>query len=245
MTSPVTNYLQFQQTTNAVSTPVLSGKVESVRSFSGRSATLSMWLWIAAATPAVNITSIGFNQNFGSGGSTSVLSSVAVNWVLTTTPQFFSVRLDFPSISGLTVGTSDYISLNLLLPLGQLFTVNTAQWQLEDCPAGAPAAGLPTPFEYKGQALESVRVRRYAQPMLTNMRQYGGAAGAVSNATVTWSAPMRITPAVTLLAAGTATNLSSQTLVPSSPTNGLYQIVATATGDCSALNYSYYLDARL
>lgn len=243
MTSPVINYLRWQQTTNATSNPVLSHKVEHVQTFQGRSATLSMWLWTSSGT--LTIPTIGFNQAFGSGGSAAVLSSVAVNWNITTTPTFFSVRLDWPNISGKTIGTGDYISINLLLPTGSTFTINTTQWQVEDCPSGAPASGLPTPFEFSGDALETGRVRRYAQSMQLNMRQYAASAGAVSNTTVSWSTPMRVAPAVSIFSAGTATNLNSQTLVPSTPTNGLYQIVATSAGDCSALTYVYTIDARL
>lgn len=137
--------------------------IENVRTLAGCSATLSVWLWAPSA--GVTITQVYAAQAFGTGGTPSspVITLVPVNWVLTTAPKRYSVRLDIPSIQGLTIGTlgGDYLAVGVSLPVGSIYAVADAQWQLEQCSPYAPAAGMPTAFEYRGPQAEEARVSRY------------------------------------------------------------------------------------
>lgn len=169
LTTPIYNQISFTQSVASTGTvaagtaPCIIQHVESVRTLSARSATYSVWLWCAAGT--VTIPSLVIRQNFGTGGSPSaaVVLDQAVNWVVTTTPQRFSVLLNFPSIAGATFGTNgnDLITVGLWFPPGVTFQIYSAQWQLEQSSPNAPATGLPTAFEYRGYQAESARVARY------------------------------------------------------------------------------------
>jgi hypothetical protein len=242
MTTPARFYMQVAQTVGGSTAPAIFQRLESVGTFEGKSATLSVWMWVASGT--LSVTNIGVNQVFGSGGSASVVTNTAVSWTLTTTPQRFSVRLDIPSISGKTIGTSDYLSIAIGLPQSTTFTVNIAQAQIEDCPSDAPSTGLPTPFELHGYGAERSILNRYFSKINCSFRATAGGAGTTFESTIAYS-QMRIAPAATLLSAGSSSNLSSQSIVNPSSASARFRLVSAAAGDCFALDYIYIFDARL
>lgn len=169
--------MKFAQTTASTGTvgastaPFVAQSIEDVTKFAGKSQTLSCWLWTDSGS--ITIPALVQRQFFGSGGSPSsaVVIDKTVNWVVNTTPKRFSVRVDWPSISGKAIGTnsySDFCQIGFWLPPGVTFTVNTTQWQLEDSSATSSsdingAGGSPTPFEYRGYGPELVRVQRQYQ----------------------------------------------------------------------------------
>jgi hypothetical protein len=73
------------------------------------------------------------------------------------------VRIDVPSIVNTTLGTNgnDFLQVAVNMPLAGTYAIYTTQWQLEQSSPTAPAAGSPTPFEYRGQQAELARVQRY------------------------------------------------------------------------------------
>ena len=81
--------------------------VESVRTLAGQTATVSFW----AKADAARTMAFMFAQNFGVGGSPSVLTSVGQTFSVTTSWQKFTITLTIPSISGKTLGTSGTDSL--------------------------------------------------------------------------------------------------------------------------------------
>jgi hypothetical protein len=213
MTSPVSNYLIHQQTTASTGT-VATGNtcgmwqsLESVKTLQGRSATFSCWLWSGTGS-TITIPFIIARQNFGTGGSPSAnaVFDKTVNWVVTPIAQKFSVRLDIPSISGKTLGTAnnDLLQIGLWLPPGVVFTLCTAQWQLEQSSPNSSSdingnGGDPTAFEYRGPQAELARTQRY----YSVTAPYGVfAAGATSQNWGPYSpypVPMRAQPALTML----------------------------------------------
>lgn len=222
-TSPCRNFMQWNQTVSATINPVLGQKIESVATFEGRSCTLSVKLWVNAST--LTIPSVKVVQNFGTGGSPSgqTVTTVTTGWNVTTAVQTFSVRIDVPSTTGKTLGTNsnDNLFVALNLPSGLTFTLNISQMQVEDCPAGAPTAGLPTQFEFRGYALEKSLITRY-------LRVYS--AGSIANQTLGQAAisnstsffanfvfenPMRAQPALAWgnLSIGLSTTMTVSTLV--------------------------------
>lgn len=100
---------------------VLLQKIEGVRSFAGRTVTVSFW---AKADAARTVTPI-LIQNFGTGGSPS--GAVTVNGVaqaVTTAWQRFSNTIVVPSIAGKTLGSAGNDHLILVLQSG---TINATQ----------------------------------------------------------------------------------------------------------------------
>lgn len=176
-------WLQTAASTNA--NPYLNQRVEGARTLSGRSATFSCWLWSNTGSN-ISISTIMAQQSFGTGGSpsASVLSDKAVNWIVTPTPQRFSVRIDLPSVAGKTFGSggNDYLQIGLYLPKGATFDLITTQWQLEQCSPQSSsdlsgAGGLPTTFEYRGSGPELARVQRFYETGQEPFLYIGGLTG--------------------------------------------------------------------
>lgn len=212
MTTPVIGFMKFAQTSNAVTNPFISQHIEGVRTLDGRTATFSCWLWVDSGT--ITIPTVATVQLFGAGGSGTVTTNTTAGWVVTTTPTRFSLSLAIPSISGKTIGTSgDFLAVQFLLPVSATFNLNTTQWQLEDSPANAPAAGLPTPYEWRGYDAELARVNRYVQ-VLSNTSVFSlqvlgsGVYTTTTNfvALIPLINTMRIQPVITFLS-GSATSL--------------------------------------
>jgi hypothetical protein len=86
-------------------TPIIQ-RIENVQTLAGQTATLSFW---AKAGASISISG-GLVQNFGSGGSGSVNTSVGTH-NLTTSWQRFTATVSIPSISGKTIGTSAFLEL--------------------------------------------------------------------------------------------------------------------------------------
>lgn len=246
--TPTGFVLSLNQTSAAsVQAPYISNRFEDVSSAEGRSQTLSMWLYTASGTQTITTVTVG--QVFGTGGSpsASVTTNYTVNWVVTTTPQRFSVRLDVPSIAGKTLGTdpnSHFFVVSISLPLSATYTINTFQWQLEDCPAGAPSAGLPTPFENRPKAVERLIVERYYLQRSVSTRCYLNANGQTTVGNVSYPS-MRISPATTLITTGTRSgNISSAAMT--AVTNGArLGVTCNAAGETYALGDVWAFDARL
>jgi hypothetical protein len=252
-------YLQYQQTTAHTGSPGILGgsnsaaviyqNIENVWTLEGESSTLSMWLWCASGT--VQISNICAQQYFGTGGSPSSANAIntAVNWTVTTTPQKFSVRIDWPSISGKTVGTTtatSVIQIGLFLPSGATFVLNTTQWQLEQCSSQAPATGRPTAFEYRGAQAELARAQRYYEVSTPDsvLWQGNGSSGSNYNAIGMYKVVKRANATVTFTLQG-----SSGFGSPSVVGQGFdhCQIGATASSTANGIYFQggYTADARL
>jgi hypothetical protein len=199
---------QFNMTTASTGTlaartiPFIQQRVESVFKFAGRSATFSIKLWTNVAGATINVPAVLIAQSFGSGGSPSpsVILDKAVNWVITTKPTRFSVRIDFPSISGKTIGTNnnDAINVGVFFPGGSTYTVVGCEAQLELCDPNASNdlngnGGDPTTFEWRGDEVELAMTQRY-------WTQFQAIAFNLAGATYSQNFPqhMRATPTLSL-----------------------------------------------
>jgi len=90
----------------------ITQKIENVQTFAGQTVTISFW---AKAGSAINMDNAVIRQNFGSGGSSTVQTTVGAA-SLTTSWQRFSFTVSVPSISGKTIGTNSFLELRLLMP---------------------------------------------------------------------------------------------------------------------------------
>jgi Carbohydrate binding domain len=86
---------------------LLGQRIEDVRVFAGQTVTVSYW----AKADASRSFGVNFFQNFGSGGSSQVYTSVATP-TLTTSWARYSHTITLPSISGKTIGSGSYLLLD-------------------------------------------------------------------------------------------------------------------------------------
>lgn len=167
MERPSIYRLKFQQTTAASIESRIGQALESVAQYNGQSITVSYWL---QSDVNMNVVNVNLIQNFGTGGSPSstVTTTKAVTWAVTTTEKRFSVRLDVPSISGKTLGTNgnDFLAVELRTQTGLTFTLYVSKAQIDVCSPTASAdtagaGGAPQPFRYRGLAAEQARIAWY------------------------------------------------------------------------------------
>jgi hypothetical protein len=105
-----TFFLQMARTTSA-NADYLTTRLEDVRIFAGQTVTFSFY---AKADSACTIETY-YDQNFGSGGSSQVQSSIT-GTAITTSWARYSVTTTLASISGKTVGTSSYLAPTFIIP---------------------------------------------------------------------------------------------------------------------------------
>jgi hypothetical protein len=129
---------------------LIQQKVESVRTFAGQTVTFSLWAKASTGTPKIGLT---LEQQFGSGGSSSVITSAATT-TITSSWARYSFTLSVPSISGKTIGAGDFLGVMFFTSAGttisgtgypavgiQNVTIDTWGWQLE---AGSTATAFQT-----------------------------------------------------------------------------------------------------
>ena len=110
--------------------------IEDVRTFAGQTITISFW---AKADSAREVT-VGFNQIFGSGGSSSV-NVAAGDRTLSTSWARYSSTVTIPSISGKTIGTSSHLQFYFSpITVNQIQTFDIWGLQIE-------AGSVATPFQ--------------------------------------------------------------------------------------------------
>jgi hypothetical protein len=134
-------FMRFNQTTAGTggSYNEIQTRLEDVTTFAGQTVTFSFW---AKADSSRTLSgALSFYQNFGSGGSTQVSTSITLNsYALTTAWTRYTGTVSLPSISGKTIGTSSYLEIDMQLFMNTTFTFDTWGWQVE---AGSSA----TPFQ--------------------------------------------------------------------------------------------------
>ncbi|TDV04696.1 hypothetical protein [Paraburkholderia caballeronis] len=164
MARPRKYRLLHSQTTAATTNPTVGQKLEGVGQYNGQTITISVCLQAVAALSSA-VVGIRIIQNFGTGGSpsTAVVTTQAIAWNLGTTEQRFSAAIAVPSIAGKAVGTdgNDFLRIDLLLATGATYGIYHSQFQIDWCPSGTSATGIPLSFRYRGIQAESSRVFRY------------------------------------------------------------------------------------
>jgi hypothetical protein len=118
---------------------VISQRIEDVRTFAGKSVTLSYWMKTSSGTIT---NSPDIIQNFGSGGSGAVTAAATPSTATVTTSwQRFTHTFNIASIAGKTIGTSSYLEIRPLLHVsGTGATIDIWGVQLE-------VGSIATPFQ--------------------------------------------------------------------------------------------------
>ena len=178
--------------TTASSYQQFDTKLENVRTLAGQTVTLSYWA--KAATAGNFVSSLYFDQNFGSGGSSIVNTTITGSHpALTTSWTRYSFTFTIPSISGKTIGSNSYIGLRWLI--NGTGTLDLWGVQLE-------AGSVATPFKRNAPSLqgELAACQRYyfrATPSgnFGTLTSFGSAASTTSvNVAVVLPVEMRVAP---------------------------------------------------
>lgn len=121
-------YLRWTTTSPTSNTYAYIGqKIPDVRTFAGQTVTLSGWI---KASGSISGNYLQFEQNFGNGGTASYYSNASTP-TITTSWQRVTYTLTLPSISGKTLGPSNFLKAQIVVAGNQAFTVDTWGWQLE------------------------------------------------------------------------------------------------------------------
>jgi len=133
MSDAAAGYIQVEQ------------RIEDVRTFAGQTVTLSFW---AKGSTSGTINTL-ISQNFGSGGSSPVLSSTT-NHSITTSWQRFTVTYTLASISGKTIGSGNHIQVYIVKNMGTNYpTYGTSNYTgtLSIWGVQVEAGSIATPFQ--------------------------------------------------------------------------------------------------
>ena len=162
-------------------------KLEDVQTLAGQTVTYSFW---AKADAARSIT-YNINQNFGTGGSSSTVTSFGTASV-TTSWQRFSATTTLPSLTSKTIGTGSNIQIEMDFPLNTAMTIDIWGVQVE---AGSTA----TPFTTATGTLsgELAACMRYYQVVGAGFSGFNESASYMAFAG-TLAVPMRATPTLGL-----------------------------------------------
>jgi hypothetical protein len=125
-------------------------KIEDVRTFAGKTVTLSFWLK-ADQNHTPNWQKL--QQQFGSGGSAGVDIPVGNLGEVTTEWKKFVVTVNLPSVEGKTIGSNNLLLVYPFLLTGGR-TYWTTGWQLE-------LGSVATPFEHRSYGEELALCQRY------------------------------------------------------------------------------------
>jgi hypothetical protein len=144
-TAPVAGYestffLRVDLTNQNGSTrQAITQRIEDVRTLAGQTVTFSFY---AKANSSNTLGLIRFGQNFGSGGSAAVETTITLNsTALTTSWTRYTGSITVPSVAGKTIGTSSYVYLFISAPTTATYTLDIWGWQLE---AGSTASNFQT-----------------------------------------------------------------------------------------------------
>lgn len=234
---------------------VLSQNIEGVRTFAGRTVTVSFW----AKADATRSIAVELSQFFGTGvsASTQVTGIGSTKVSIGATWQKVTVTATVPSISGKTLGAAgdDWLGLVIWFDAGsdynarsqslgqQSGTFDIAQVQIEP---GAVA----TPFERRPPATELSLCRRYGQWVSFNMLFYASVADEYLETSLSWP-EMRRSPVPGALIADPNTsqannNNATNIIGRATPYGGSCVLQATAgTASTYVTGYRSWLDAEL
>jgi hypothetical protein len=193
-------YIRLDNTPDADTTWLeLFQRIEDVTYFSNISVTLSFWIKSNRNFSGKNY--FTFQQNFGSGGSSSVSTSSSY-FDISTSWEKKTLTVTLPSISGKTIGTGSYLEIHLLQTSGvQADTFyDIAQVQLE---VGRNA----TEFEHRSYGEELALCQRYFW-IVPNARWLNGYKRHDSQVyfQLDTPVPMRTSPTPTITSVGVFTN---------------------------------------
>jgi hypothetical protein len=158
-------------------------KIEDVRQFAGQTITVSLY----AKSDASRTLTVAAKQNFGSGGSTTVSTTVGTASVTTSWARY-SVSVAIPSISGKTIGAGSNLEIALSYPAA----VMTNDFWGVQVEAGSVATPFTTASGSIGGELALCQRYYYRQTSASNYTYFGGGF-AVSTTQAKWLVKLPVT----------------------------------------------------
>ena len=198
----LTYYAKHTQTVAPSGTHNIENRIENVRTFAGKTVTLSFYARLNSGTMALSFSIV---QSLGTGGTgspttvTPTIKNSSGTTITTATSSWarYTATFTVPSLSGMTIGTSgdDYLSLSLNTPASGTWNFDIAGIQIEE--------GLfATPFEQRPIGIELALCQRYYQNIVTpnGTTDFNGLmvreSTTVAQASVYLPVSMRATPAL-------------------------------------------------
>jgi hypothetical protein len=207
------NYARLVTTSQSASSDraVLNQLVEDVRTLSGQTVTVSFWAQAGTGTPNINVV---LNQNFGSGGSSSVNAPTPTAKAISTSWARYSFTIANPSVSGKTITGDSRLNVQIYVSDGgdqstgvgaQNNTFNIWGVQLE-------AGSVATPFQTATGTIQGELAacqRYYYRQSLTTAAQFLTGLGIATSTTV---ATIQINNPVPLRTVGTSIDYANVNL---------------------------------
>jgi hypothetical protein len=139
--APVSGYeaqyfLRWDQSSAATAAQTFQQRIEDGRTLAGQTATISFW---AKANSGTATPDLKIGQNFGSGGSASVTTTVQASISFTASWVRYSYTVAVPSASGKTIGAGSYFLVYLQFP-------TSGTWQHDYWGFQVEAGSVATPF---------------------------------------------------------------------------------------------------
>jgi hypothetical protein len=191
----------------------LAQRIEDVRTFANQTITVSFW----SKADAARTVTVAIDQNFGSGGSTTVTQTSTVT--LTTSWVRYTKTFTLASLTGKTIGAGSYLQLFFNMPLNTVQTIDYWGVQIE---AGSTATAFETATgTIQGELAACQRYYFRNTAGLTFARFALGSASSTTAATFLLSPPVTMRSTPTSLDSGgtigvsdfvTTTNTTSLTL---------------------------------
>jgi len=250
-------YLRMEKTAGASSAPEAHQRIESVRSFAGKTVAVGFWARADSARSVI----VGITQVFGTGGSpsASVNAGAGQTQALTTSWAFYSRLFTIPSIAGKTLGSdlNDYLDLSFVWATNANGNIDISDVQIEE-------GDVSTPFERRPDPIEEMLASRYywksydrdtAPATATAVGAHGGGIDGLNSAVhvvdvaVRFPVPMRkAAPTITLYTAaggsGNWTGAASATTADLGA-GGLRVRATTASGTDGKVSGHVVADAEL
>ncbi|MDQ0873796.1 hypothetical protein QFZ77_002455 [Paenibacillus sp. V4I3] len=146
-------FLRFSPTVNQAAGSNVRQRIEGVKTLSGNTVTLSVWLRSSVPISATLL----IRQNFGTGGSPSASVDFSTNVSVTTLWQRFTLTATLGSISGKTLGTNNNDCLEIIFITN---LANTAHY-FDVAQVQVNTGNQALPFQPKSVAEELTLCQRY------------------------------------------------------------------------------------
>jgi hypothetical protein len=237
-TAPVAGYegqffVRFAQT--GAGAAFMFQRIEDVRQFAGQTVTVSVWAKAGASLSLAG----QVRQNFGTGGSANVNTTLSTQTVTTSWARY-SWTISVPSLTGSTIGTGSYLQIRLDLPSSGTFTFDTWGWQVE-------AGSVATAFQTATGTLqgELAACQRYYQVIGGTSSQFPLLGGYSTSTTtnirypITFPVTMRIAPTGTKNGTWATSNCNQ----PIVEFVGAYGFTLTTTSTANAVNWYLHPDS--
>jgi hypothetical protein len=233
-------YWRYAETVATVSdTNLLTNKIENVSSFANQIVTISFY---AKSSNPSSIFRIGLTQNFGSGGSSSVIT-IAATRTLSTSWTRYTETITLPSILGKTVGANSFLQLGLTFGTNLIQTLDVWGVQLEAGPVATPFRRNANSLQGELAACQRYYFRNNASLSFSNFGLGQSESTTVVVAQIPVPVSMRVPPTsvdfsnVAVIRGGSPVVVSA--LVVSGNQNGAFLPVlsATSTGLTSGVGY--------